>query len=189
MIYSFVISNNGYPFAFPLQRSISSCTNIKNSTHIPSTMGIETTIKTPLPKGVDPSTVTKLLHDHETYIRITCPQLISYSQVSGPRSVAPIDTPCVFEVTDRRLTGQTTFKLTLTNRADGIDSRVDGKTPTGAMVIRTRWRVRGGNGDVGCIEEEVEIESNIIVKKMVKGSIDKGHPEYHQNFLAEAAKA
>ncbi|KAI2641542.1 hypothetical protein GGS26DRAFT_535961 [Hypomontagnella submonticulosa] len=148
-------------------------------------MAIETTIKTHTPARVEPEAIVKLLHDYETYIHITCPQLIAYSRLSGPKTPAPVGEPCIFEVTDGRVTGQTTFKLTLTNRVDGMASRVDGRTPTGAMVIRTRWRVRGGGeGGVVCIEEEVEIKGNIIVKKMVKEKIEKGHPKYHRNFLA-----
>ncbi|KAI1376623.1 hypothetical protein F4677DRAFT_419075 [Hypoxylon crocopeplum] len=149
-------------------------------------MPIETTISTPLPAGVQPEAVISLLHDHEAYIRTTCPQLITYSRVSGPASQAPIGEPCMFEVKDKRPTGQTTYKLTLTNQPEGIDSLVDGKAPTGSMIIKTRWRVRS---DVNALEEEVEIDSNMITKKMVKSNIEKGHPMHHQSFLTEAAKA
>ncbi|KAI1214760.1 uncharacterized protein F4807DRAFT_455211 [Annulohypoxylon truncatum] len=153
-------------------------------------MPVETTITTPLPGGVEPAAVVALLHDHEAYIRTTCPQLISYKRVSGPSSSttspAGLGEPVLFEVVDRRPTGQTTYKLTLTNREEGIDSLVDGKAPTGTMAVRTRWRVRG---DAGMLEEEIEIDSNMITKKMVKGNIEKGHPEHHRSFLAEAARA
>ncbi|KAI0119282.1 hypothetical protein F4814DRAFT_458628 [Daldinia grandis] len=167
-------------------------------------MPVETTISTPLPAGVQPSVVVALLHDHEIYIRTTCPQVISYNRISPsstttslplplplPSSdsnpnVAPVDEPHTFEVTDRRPTGHTTYRLTLTNRAEGIDSAVDGKAPTGSMVIRARWRVPG---DAGLLEEHVDIESNMITKKMVKSNIERSHPAYHRSFLAEAAKA
>ncbi|KAI2463457.1 hypothetical protein F4781DRAFT_124551 [Annulohypoxylon bovei var. microspora] len=148
-------------------------------------MPVETTISTPLPGGVEPSAVIALLHDHEAYIRTTCPQLISYTRVSGT-SPAGVGEPCLFEVTDRRPTGQTTYKLTLTNHEEGIDSLVDGKAPTGTMAVRTRWRVKA---ETGLLEEEIEIDSNIITKKMIKGNIEKGHPEHHRRFLAEASKA
>ncbi|OTA99924.1 hypothetical protein M426DRAFT_66921 [Hypoxylon sp. CI-4A] len=143
-------------------------------------MPVETTISTPLPAGVRPASVISLLHNHETYIRVTCPQLISYHRVSSSSSSSSIT-----NVTDRRPTGQTTYKLTLTNRAEGVDSEVDGKAPTGAMLIRTRWRVRAD--DPGFLREDVEIESNMITRKMVKSNIERGHPEYHRSFLEEAA--
>ncbi|KAI1099602.1 hypothetical protein F4804DRAFT_337071 [Jackrogersella minutella] len=162
-------------------------------------MPVETTISTPLPAGVQPAAVIALLHNHEAYIRTTCPQLISYKQISGPSPAAaafdddsgagggaPLGESCTFEVVDRRPTGQTTYKMTLTNQPEGIDSLVDGKAPTGTMAVRTRWRVRG---DGGLLEEEIEIDSNMITKKMVKGNIEKGHPDHHRSFLAEAAKA
>ncbi|KAI8960585.1 hypothetical protein F5Y11DRAFT_264608 [Daldinia sp. FL1419] len=170
-------------------------------------MSAETTISTPLPAGVQPNVVVALLHDHEAYIRTTCPQLISYSRIppptihpsdansngnvagSSPSPSPPppppaVDEPRTFEVTDRRPTGQTTYRLTLTNRADGIDSAVDGKAPTGSMAIRSRWRVRG---DAGLLEETADIESNMITRKMVKSNIERSHPGYHRTFLAEAA--
>ncbi|KAI6086991.1 hypothetical protein F4821DRAFT_278274 [Hypoxylon rubiginosum] len=153
-------------------------------------MAIETTISTPLPAGVQPQSVIVLLHDHEAYIRTTCPQLISYRRLSGPSiSVrAPVGEPCVFEITDKRPTGQTTYKLTVTNQAEGVDSLVEGKAPTGTMAIKTRWRVKS-DGNVGnVLEEEIEIDSNMITKKMIKGTIEKGHPEYHRSFMAQATK-
>ncbi|KAI0852320.1 hypothetical protein F5Y00DRAFT_193100 [Daldinia vernicosa] len=181
-------------------------------------MPAETTISTPLPAGVQPSVLVALLHDHEIYIRITCPQLISYTRISPPSSSSSsssscsppsssssdsssdssnnpnVDEPHTFQVTDRRPTGQTTYRLTLTNRAEGIDSAVDGKVPTGSIAIRSRWRVggRGRSGDdddagLLLLEEYVDVESNMITKKMVKSNIKRSHPAYHRSFLAEAA--
>ncbi|KAI1089158.1 hypothetical protein F5B19DRAFT_495688 [Rostrohypoxylon terebratum] len=152
---------------------------------ISAAMPAETTISTPLPGGVDPRAVVALLHNHELYIRTTCPQLVSFAQVSG-RSPATLGEPVLFQIVDRRPTGQTTYKLTLTNHAEGLDSLVDGKAPTGTVAVRTRWRVRG---EPGTLEEEIEIDSNMLTKKMVKGNIEKGHPEHHRTFLAEAARA
>ncbi|OTB18849.1 hypothetical protein K445DRAFT_8873 [Daldinia sp. EC12] len=159
-------------------------------------MPVETSISTPLPASVQPSVVVALLHNHETYIRTACPQLISYSRISPTTTtvssnsnlnVAPVDEPHTFEVTDRRPTGQTTYRLTLTNRAEGIDSTVEGKVPTGSMTIRARWRVRGG-GDAGLLEEHVDIESNMITRKMIKSNIERSHPAHHRSFLAEAVR-
>ncbi|KAI1505647.1 hypothetical protein F5X99DRAFT_404681 [Biscogniauxia marginata] len=144
-------------------------------------MPSETTISTPLPAGTTPQAVISALHNHEVYIRTTCPQLISYSHVSGAPEVGQ---PCEYEVTDKRPIGQTTYKLTLTNQSDGIDAVIDGKAPTGAMLIRSQWRVRGDS-----LEEAVEIDSNMLMNKMIKGNVEKSHPEQHQDFLAEAARA
>ncbi|KAI0896114.1 hypothetical protein F4806DRAFT_466246 [Annulohypoxylon nitens] len=172
-------------FPVSLSRTVFQFIRTQKEKGISAAMPVETTISTPLPGGVDPSAVVALLHNHELYIRTTCPQLISFTRVSGP-SPAAIGEPVLFQVVDRRPTGQTTYKLTLTNHAEGVDSLVDGKAPTGTMAIRTRWRVRG---EAGLLEEEIEIDSNIITKKMVKGNIEKGHPEHHRTFLAEAARA
>ncbi|KAI1397842.1 hypothetical protein F4819DRAFT_490183 [Hypoxylon fuscum] len=153
-------------------------------------MPVETTITTPLPAGCQPVGVLAYLHDHQAYIRITCPQIISHRRLSGPTIsvVVPNDEPCAFEVTDRRPTGQTTYKLTLTNKPDGIDSLVEGKAPTGTMAIKTRWRVRSDAEAGNVLDEEVEIDSNMITKKIIKSNIEKGHPVYHQTFVAEAVK-
>ncbi|KAI1468579.1 uncharacterized protein F4812DRAFT_373896 [Daldinia caldariorum] len=169
-------------------------------------MTVETSISTPLPAGVKPSVVVALLHNHETYIRTTCPQLISYTRISpittntstptttltfdpnldpNPNpSVAPVDESHIFEVTDRRPIGQTSYRLTLTNRADGIEATVEGKVPTGSMTIRSRWRVRGDAA--GLLEEHIDVESNMITRKMVKSNIERNHPAHHRSFLAEA---
>ncbi|KAI1776464.1 hypothetical protein F4818DRAFT_440831 [Hypoxylon cercidicola] len=154
-------------------------------------MPVETTISTPLPAGVQPQSIVTLLHDHEAYIQTTCPQLLSYRRLTGPSiSVrAPVGESCVFEVTDRRPIGQTTYKLTVTNQPEGVGSVVEGRAPTGTMVIKTRWRVRDDGGGVGnVLEEEVEIDSNMITKKMIKGNIERSHPEYHRSFMAQAEK-
>ncbi|KAI1340909.1 hypothetical protein F5Y15DRAFT_36022 [Xylariaceae sp. FL0016] len=141
-------------------------------------MPSETSISTPLPAGASPDALISSLHIHELYIKTTCPQLISYAHVSGTPG---IESPCVYEVTDKRPIGQTTYKLTLTNRSDGIDAVVDGKAPTGALMIKSQWRVAAGK-----LEESVEIESNMLMKKMIKGNVEKSHPEQHQGFLTAA---
>ncbi|KAL7625191.1 hypothetical protein AAE478_004406 [Parahypoxylon ruwenzoriense] len=180
-------------------------------------MGAGTSITTPVPAGMSPHAVISVLHDHETYIRTTCPQLISYRAIPPPPLVPlsssgdspALDSPRCFKVTDRRPTGQTTYTLTLTNRASGIDSLVDGRAPGtgGRLVISARWRVRvvdgDGDGDKdgdgdreeeeaqgnAVLEEEVEIDSNFIMKTMVRANVERSHPGHHRSFLAEAAKA
>ncbi|KAF3064040.1 hypothetical protein GL218_02159 [Daldinia childiae] len=166
-------------------------------------MPIEITISTPLPAGAQPSLVPNLTttfyyyyyYYHYYHYYFASPSSSSDddndSSDSNP-NVAPVDEPHTFQVTDRRPTGQTTYRLTLTNRAEGIDSAVDGKAPTGSIAIRARWRVvlpPLPAGDAGLLEEHVDIESNMITRKMVKSSIERSHPEYHRTFLAEAAKA
>ncbi|KAI8624340.1 hypothetical protein F5Y19DRAFT_480719 [Xylariaceae sp. FL1651] len=145
-------------------------------------MPAETTISTALPAGISEEAVISSLHSHELYIRTTCPQLISQKHVSG--TPGTLGQPCAYDITDKRPIGQTTFRLTLTNVPGGVDAVVDGKAPTGAMTIRSQWRAREGR-----LEEVVEIDSNIVTKKFIKGNVEKGHPEIHHGFLAEAAKA
>ncbi|RWA06937.1 hypothetical protein EKO27_g8156, partial [Xylaria grammica] len=62
-------------------------------------MTAETTITTPLPAGATAQAVVENLHNHELYIKTTCPQLISQKHVSG--TPGP-DQPCVYEITDKR---------------------------------------------------------------------------------------
>ncbi|KAI0977131.1 hypothetical protein F4678DRAFT_455276 [Xylaria arbuscula] len=144
-------------------------------------MANETVINTPLPAGATEQAVINSLHNHELYIKTTCPQLISQKHVSG--TPGP-DQPCVYEVTDKRPIGQTTFQMTLTNVAEGVDAVIEGKAPTGSMTIMSKWRARGG-----ALEETVNIDSNIVTQKFIKGNVEKAHPEFHQNFFTEAVKA
>ncbi|ORY68430.1 uncharacterized protein BCR38DRAFT_471995 [Pseudomassariella vexata] len=145
-------------------------------------MPAETTISTIIPASTSPESVLKALHDHECYIRITCPQLISYKHISGTPN--QLNESCLYEVTDKKPIGQTTFKLTLTNRDDGIEANVDGKAPTGALNIISKWVVSGNK-----LDEVVTIDSNMLMKKMIKGNVEKSHPEQHQGFYAAAAQA
>lgn len=82
------------------------------------------------------------------------------------------------QVTDKRPIGQTTFKLDLVNHEDGIVATVNGKSPTGAMTIESKWIVYADK-----IEEVVNINSNFVMNKMIKGTIEKSHPQQHQSFL------
>jgi hypothetical protein len=79
---------------------------------------------------------------------------------------------------------ETTFKLTLTNQTDGIDNLVNAKPPVGTLTISGKWRVVDGK-----LVEEVTIEANMLMKKMVKGGVEKSHPEQHNTILKEAVKA
>ncbi|KAI1488640.1 hypothetical protein F5X96DRAFT_671452 [Biscogniauxia mediterranea] len=151
-------------------------------------MPAETTISTPIPAGISPQAVIAALHNHELYIRTTCPQLISYHKLPAPPSSSSSSSPdtCSYEVTDKRPIGQTTYKLTLTRQRDGTDALVEGR----GLVIASRWRVRvRDDGAAATLEESVEIDSNVLMKKMIKGNVEKTHPEHHQGFFAEAAAA
>jgi len=144
------------------------------------TMTPTTTVSTPLPTGCTPEQAIAALHNHELYIRITCPQLVSHKLLSGKPDV---NEPCVYEVTDKKPIGQTTFKLTLINVADGIDTLVNAKPPIGTLTISGKWRVVEGQ-----LVEEVTIDANMLVRKMVKGNLEKSQPEQHVALLAEASK-
>ncbi|KAI1352086.1 hypothetical protein F5Y01DRAFT_99017 [Xylaria sp. FL0043] len=144
-------------------------------------MANETVITTPLPAGTSEQAVVNSLHNHDLYIKTTCPQLISQKHVSGTPG---LDQPCVYEITDKRPVGQTTFTMTLTNVAEGVDAVIEGKAPTGAMTITSKWRARAGN-----LEETVDIDSNIVTKKFIKGNVEKAHPGFHHGFFADAVKA
>ena len=143
-------------------------------------MPSEATITTLLAAGVKEEAVIASLHNHDIYIKITCPQLIDYKKISGEPAIG---NSCVYEVTDKRPIGQTTFQLTLVNQPKGIDATIDGKAPTGSIHIESKWSVTSGR-----IEENIMINSNAIMKKMIKGSVEKSHPEQHQNFV-QAAQA
>ncbi|KAK2614762.1 hypothetical protein N8I77_001565 [Diaporthe amygdali] len=143
-------------------------------------MPSEATITTTLATGVKEEAVIASLHNHEVYIKVTCPHLIDYKKISGEPAVGQ---SCVYEVTDKRPIGQTTFRLTLVNQPKGIDATVDGKSPTGSIHIESKWSVTSGR-----IEESIAIDSNAIMKRMIKGSVEKSHPEHHQSFV-QAAQA
>ena len=131
-----------------------------------------------LPEGITPEQTIKALHNHDLMIKSICPQLISYNLESGDAtSVA------VYSVTDKKPIGTTTYKLTLTNQADGLDSLVNAKPPIGALNIASKWRIVDGK-----LDEEADIDGNMITKKMGKDTVTKEHPKAMEMILAEAAK-
>ncbi|KAI1849787.1 hypothetical protein JX265_012252 [Neoarthrinium moseri] len=140
----------------------------------------ETRISTAFSEDTSGEAILNCLHNHDRYIRTTCPQLISYKHVSG---VPDLAYPCVYEVTDKRPIGQTTYTLTLVNQKDGIDAHIDGKAPTGAINIQSKWRVTED-----MLEEVILIDSNMLMNKMIKGGVEKNHPAQHQGFI-EAGRA
>jgi hypothetical protein len=131
-----------------------------------------------LPEGVSAEAVVKTLHDHDTYIKIACPQLVSYEFDSGSKEIGQ---QAIYRVTDKKPLGQTTYTLTITNLADGVDTLVNAKPPVGTLTIAGKWRLADGS-----LIEEVEIDGNMIMKKMVKGNVEKTHPEQHEKLLEHA---
>ncbi|KAF9732380.1 hypothetical protein PMIN01_09238 [Paraphaeosphaeria minitans] len=156
---------------------------------------MSSTITTAIPSTIDASTLIATLHNHEIMIAALCPGLVSYEFISGDKT-----TEATYSITDKKPIGQrtttsspstiipntpkqTTYKLTLTNVPDGIDSLVNAKPPVGALTIAAKWRVAGTQ-----LVEEVEIEGNFMMKKMAKGNVEKTHPEQHTRLI-ELAKA
>jgi hypothetical protein len=147
---------------------------------------VTTTVTTPVPAGMSREAVLAALHNHEMMVKTLCPQLISHSKESGDS--AALDAPVVYSVTDKKPIGQTTYKLTLTNVADGVDSLVNAKPPVGTLTIAGKWRVVEEGGKL-VLKEEVDIEANMLVKKMAKGNVEGTHPKQHVALLEQAAKA
>jgi hypothetical protein len=141
-------------------------------------MAPTSTINTPLPTDISPDSLISLLHNHETYIKLTCPELISHELESGDSASSE---PCVYRVTDKKPIGQVTYTLTLTNTPEGIDTLVNAKPPVGTLTITGKWRVADG-----AMTEDVDIDANIVMKKMVKGNLEKQHTEYHAELLKMA---
>jgi hypothetical protein len=144
-------------------------------------MALITSVSTPLPTNCTPEAAIAVIHNHELYIKATCPSLISHSRLSGSPNIGE---PCVYDVTDKKPIGQTKFKLILTNVADGIDTLVNANLPVGELTISGKWRVADG-----VLREDVVIKANMLVRMMAKGNVEKSHPEQHAALLVEAAKA
>lgn len=60
---------------------------------------------------------------------------------------------------------------------------MDGNAPTGTIHIGSKWFVAFGR-----IEESIAVDSNAAMKRMIKGSAEKSHPEHHHSF-GQAAQA
>ncbi|KAK8022077.1 hypothetical protein PG993_012844 [Apiospora rasikravindrae] len=147
-------------------------------------MPSETTITTPIPTSVARDAVLAALHDHDRYIRTTCPALISYAHLSSNPATTPDSLPAeVYEVTDKRPIGQTTFRLTLTDLPGEGDRRADrGQGAHGQHGHQVALpRARGAPQNT--LEERVAIDSNMLMNKMIKGNVEKSHPEQHQKFM------
>lgn len=84
-------------------------------------------------------------------------------------------------VVDKRPIGKTTLQLTLVSREDGIDATINGQAPTGAIVIISKWHVEADR-----IVEDVSIDSNFVMNRMIKGNMEKSHPQQHLGFCQTA---
>jgi hypothetical protein len=168
----------------------------QTSTFYSNTKMPTSNISTPL-NGVDAAIVIAALHNHDLMIKTLCPALVEYHFESGDKS-----SQATYSITDRKPIGQvrlhtyatiedsctntclqTTYKLTLTNVSEGVDSLVNAKPPIGVLTIAGKWRVAGG-----VLSEEVDIDANFMMKKVAKSNVEKTHPEQHVKLL-EAARA
>ncbi|KAF2098132.1 hypothetical protein NA57DRAFT_57300 [Rhizodiscina lignyota] len=147
---------------------------------------VTTTVSTPVPAGLSKDAVLAALHNHEQMVKTLCPALISHALESGSEE---IDVPAVYSVTDKKPIGQTTYKLTLTNVADGIDTLVNAKPPVGTLTIAGKWRVVEEEDGKMLLKEEVDIDANMIMKRMAKANVDGSHPKQHVVLLEQAQKA
>ncbi|KAF9870579.1 hypothetical protein CkaCkLH20_11885 [Colletotrichum karsti] len=144
-----------------------------------------TVVSTPVPAGVDRNQVLAAMHNHDLMVKTLCPALISYNLESGSVGAGQSAT---YSVTDKKPIGQTTYQLTITNLEDGVDTLVNAKPPVGTLVIQGKWRVVNEGANL-VLREEVEIEANMLMKKMAKGNVEKTHPEQHAALLVQAGKA
>lgn len=129
-------------------------------------------VTTAYPVGFTAQQVIEQLHNHDKYIRASCPELISYEKVSGEPA---LDTPVTYNVTDKKPIGKTTYTLIITNRTDGIETKVNAKAPIGSMIVESKW-VAGATE----LDERIWVDGNMIVKKMVKTVTEKNHPDIHK---------
>ncbi|KAF1991672.1 hypothetical protein K402DRAFT_389063 [Aulographum hederae CBS 113979] len=135
-------------------------------------------IEKKLPASTTPEAVIAVLHDHEQMIKCLSPQYIDSKLDEGDPA-----TKATYSVTDKKPIGTTTYKLTLTNHADGVDTLVNAKPPVGTLTISGKWRVVDGT-----LKEEAEIDGNMLTKKMATGNLNKTHPEAMDLIFQNAAK-
>lgn len=133
-----------------------------------------TSVSTPIPAGMTDAQAVAAVQNHEVMIHALAPEIISYKMLSGDPK-----TKAVYEVTDRKPIGQTTYKLTITNVAGGVDTLVNANPPVGTLTIAGKWRVANGK-----LQEDVDIDGNFVMKRMAKGNVDKTHPSQHVKLLA-----
>lgn len=109
-----------------------------------------------IPSNVSKDRLLSTLHNHSFMIRAVAPKSRGHKLISGDPS-----SKAVYSVTDKKPIGEVTFSFTLTNVPDGIDSRVDSKTPFGKLVAAGKWRV----GDDGVLREDLYVTANAFMTK------------------------
>jgi hypothetical protein len=144
-----------------------------------------TTVTTLIPDGVDWKALVETLHNHDLMVRTLCPQLISYEHEDG---IIGIDSPVTYSVTDQKPLGEATYQLILNNVEYGVDSLVVAKIPLGTLVISSNWRVGEDDDEQLVLSEVVEIEANMVMKKIVQANVDKTHPSVHIALMSEALR-
>lgn len=119
-----------------------------------------TSVLTPIPPNVTEASLLKTLHDHANIIDALAPGNTAQELLSGDPLF--IGTPCVYNITAPTPVGMSTYPLTITNLADGVDTLAQPKPPVGKLEIRAKWRV-GKEG----LREDVVIDGNFVTKRLV----------------------
>lgn len=117
-----------------------------------------TSVTTPLPSNVTEPALIKVLHSLPNIIDALAPGNTSAQYISGNSSMN--GSPCVYHVTAPTPVGTSTYPLTITNLADGVDTLVQPKPPVGKLEIKAKWRVEKGK-----LVEDVIIDGNFMTKR------------------------
>ncbi|KAM0722608.1 hypothetical protein Q7P37_002049 [Cladosporium fusiforme] len=141
-----------------------------------------TSVVTSVPSHVSEASLIKALHDHANIIDALAPGNTAQTLISGDPLY--IGTPCVYNITAPTPVGTSTYPLTITNLADGVDTLAQPKPPVGKLEIKAKWRVAKGH-----LREDVVIDGNFMTKRMAKGNVEKNHPGKHGELMQKAACA
>lgn len=117
-----------------------------------------TSVKTSIPSNVSEASLVRTLHNHQSIINALAPGNTAATIISG--DPASIGSPTQYNITAPTPVGQSTYPLTITNVADGVDTLVQPKPPVGKLEIKAKWRVANGQ-----LTEDVEIDGNFMTKR------------------------
>lgn len=117
-----------------------------------------TSVKTAIPSNVTEASLIQTLHDHQSIIDALAPGNTATKLISGDPAI--IGQPTEYSVTAPTPVGTSTYPLTITNVADGVDTLVQPKPPVGKLEIKAKWRVAKGQ-----LTEDVEIDGNFMTKR------------------------
>lgn len=145
----------------PVQNLVNSTKYHKphNHTHNPAEMAT-TSVKTAIPSNVTEASLIQTLHDHQSIIDALAPGNTATKLISGDPAI--IGQPTEYSVTAPTPVGTSTYPLTITNVADGVDTLVQPKPPVGKLEIKAKWRVANGQ-----LTEDVEIDGNFMTKRQL----------------------